>query len=482
MQDLINNLTIGFGVAFTLQNLAYAFIGCLLGTLIGVLPGIGPIATIAMLLPATYALPPVAALIMLAGIYYGAQYGGSTTAILVNLPGESSSVVTVIDGYQMARKGRAGPALAAAGMGSFFAGCVGTLILAAFAAPLTEVAFKFGPAEYFSLMVLGLIGAVVLASGSLPKAIAMIVLGLLLGLIGTPIAHSAAPAMHEAAARAAGFELHYHLIEVAGAGRADLVAILDGVRRMGFSGINVTYPYKEAVVPLLDALSPEARAMGAVNTVVARDGVLTGHNTDATGFATAYRALGRSDGDAPVAIIGTGGVGKAIGFALAGCGVSHLRLYDSDRAKAQALADQIGTRAQVEICGGVGRGRARQRHAGRHAAQPRQPHPRRPHPKVAVGGGRRLSSPLDTAAQSRAEGGRHGDDGPRAQHQPGRRCFRAVHRGPGPGGCDRRRLRPIPRRAGGQAPRSLRSRHVKHGPRATQEDQEDQNQSWRRQE
>ncbi|MBK7120655.1 MAG: tripartite tricarboxylate transporter permease [Comamonadaceae bacterium] len=185
--DLINNLSLGFGVAFTAQNLIYAFVGCLLGTLIGVLPGIGPVATIAMLLPATYALPPVAALIMLAGIYYGAQYGGSTTAILVNLPGESSSVVTVIDGYQMARKGRAGPALAAAGLGSFFAGCVGTLILAAFAAPLTEVAFKFGPAEYFSLMILGLIGAVVLASGSLLKAIAMIVLGLLLGLVGTDV-------------------------------------------------------------------------------------------------------------------------------------------------------------------------------------------------------------------------------------------------------------------------------------------------------
>jgi putative tricarboxylic transport membrane protein len=185
--DLISNLAIGFGVAFTPINLLYCFIGCLLGTLIGVLPGIGPVATIAMLLPATYALPPVSALIMLAGIYYGAQYGGSTTAILVNLPGESSSVVTVIDGYQMARQGRAGPALAAAGLGSFFAGCVGTLILAAFAAPLTEVAFKFGPAEYFSLMVLGLIGAVVLASGSLVKAIGMIVLGLLLGLVGTDV-------------------------------------------------------------------------------------------------------------------------------------------------------------------------------------------------------------------------------------------------------------------------------------------------------
>ena len=185
--DLFTNLSLGFSVAFTTQNLMYAFIGCLLGTLIGVLPGIGPLATIAMLLPATYALPPVAALIMLAGIYYGAQYGGSTTAILVNLPGESSSVVTVIDGYQMARNGRAGPALAAAGLGSFFAGCVGTLILAAFAAPLTELAFKFGPAEYFSLMILGLIGAVVLASGSLLKAIAMIVLGLLLGMVGTDV-------------------------------------------------------------------------------------------------------------------------------------------------------------------------------------------------------------------------------------------------------------------------------------------------------
>ncbi|WP_382162577.1 tripartite tricarboxylate transporter permease [Hydrogenophaga sp. ANAO-22] len=185
--DLITNLSIGFGVAFTAQNLIYAFVGCLLGTLIGVLPGIGPVATIAMLLPATYGLPPEAALIMLAGIYYGAQYGGSTTAILVNLPGEASSVVTVIDGYQMARKGRAGPALAAAGLGSFFAGCAGTLILAAFAPPLTEVALKFGPAEYFSLMVLGLIGAVVLASGSLLKAVAMILLGLAFGLVGTDV-------------------------------------------------------------------------------------------------------------------------------------------------------------------------------------------------------------------------------------------------------------------------------------------------------
>ncbi len=185
--DLLANLALGFGVAFTPINLAYAFGGALLGTLIGVLPGLGPVATIAMLLPSIYALDATPALIMLAGIYYGAQYGGSTTAILINVPGESSSVVTAIDGYQMARKGRAGAALAAAGLGSFFAGCVGTIIIAAFAPPLTELAFKFGPAEYFSLMVLGLIGAVVLASGSLLKAIAMIILGLLLAQVNTDV-------------------------------------------------------------------------------------------------------------------------------------------------------------------------------------------------------------------------------------------------------------------------------------------------------
>ena len=185
--ELLNNLALGFQVALTLQNLLYAFGGAVLGTLIGVLPGLGPVATIAMLLPSIYALDATPALIMLAGIYYGAQYGGSTTAILINVPGESSSVVTAIDGYQMARQGRAGAALAAAGLGSFFAGCVGTIVIAAFAPPLTELAFKFGPAEYFSLMVMGLIGAVVLASGSLIKAVSMILLGLLLGQINTDV-------------------------------------------------------------------------------------------------------------------------------------------------------------------------------------------------------------------------------------------------------------------------------------------------------
>jgi putative tricarboxylic transport membrane protein len=185
--DLLNNLLLGFQTALSLQNLMYAFVGALIGTMIGVLPGLGPIATIAMLLPATYALPPIAALIMLAGIYYGAQYGGSTTSILVNIPGESSSVVTAIDGYQMARRGRAGAALSIAALSSFFAGCVATLVLAAFAPALAELALNFGAAEYFSLMVLGLIGAVVLASGDLLKAICMIVLGLLLGLVGTDV-------------------------------------------------------------------------------------------------------------------------------------------------------------------------------------------------------------------------------------------------------------------------------------------------------
>jgi shikimate dehydrogenase len=175
----------------------------------------------------------------------------------------------------------------------------------------------------------------------------------LLGLIGSPIAHSATPAAQEAAARAAGLEAHYHLIEVAGARRDDLVAMLEGVRRLGFSGINVTYPYKEAVVPLLDGLSEQAAAMGAVNTIVVDGTRLVGHNTDASGFATAYRRLGRQDGDRPVAIIGTGGVGKAIAFALAGCGVGRLRLYDTDSSKAEALAALVGGRAEVMVADGA---------------------------------------------------------------------------------------------------------------------------------
>ncbi len=187
MGDLISNLSLGFGVALSLQNLGLAFLGCLVGTLIGVLPGVGPIATIAMLLPITFGLDPVGALIMLAGIYYGAQYGGSTTAILVNIPGEATSVVTALDGHEMAKQGRAGVALGIAAIGSFFAGTVATLVIAALGAPLTGLALIFGPTEYFSLMVMGLVFAVVLARGSILKAIAMILVGVLLSTVGTDL-------------------------------------------------------------------------------------------------------------------------------------------------------------------------------------------------------------------------------------------------------------------------------------------------------
>jgi len=188
MMDIFSNLALGFATASTTWNLLFCLIGVILGTLIGVLPGIGATATIAMLLPITFQIgDPVSSLIMLAGIYYGAQYGGSTTAILINMPGESSSAVTAIDGYQMARKGRAGAALAIAAIGSFFAGTVSTLLVALLAPPLTSIALEFGAAEYFSLMVVGLVSSIALAHGSIVKALAMVVLGLLLGLVGTDI-------------------------------------------------------------------------------------------------------------------------------------------------------------------------------------------------------------------------------------------------------------------------------------------------------
>ena len=185
--DLIANLALGFETALTPINIFWCFIGVLLGTLVGVLPGIGPTATIAMLLPITFTFSPVTALIMLSGIYYGAQYGGSTTAILINLPGESSSAVTAIDGYQMAKKGRAGAALATAALGSFFAGSVATLLLAIAAPPLARIALNFGAPEYFALIVLGLLVSISLAHGSVTKALGMIILGLLLGTVGQDI-------------------------------------------------------------------------------------------------------------------------------------------------------------------------------------------------------------------------------------------------------------------------------------------------------
>src|SRR5881398_2101642 len=187
MSDLLSNLLMGFHVAANPYNVLFCLLGALVGTLVGVLPGIGTVATIAMLLPITFGLPPVGALIMLAGIYYGAQYGGSTTSVLVNIPGEATSVITCLDGHQMARQGRAGPALSIAAIGSFFAGCVATVLVAALGAPLTGLALLFGPAEYFSLMVLGLIFAVVLAKGSVLKAVAMVVTGLLLSMVGSDL-------------------------------------------------------------------------------------------------------------------------------------------------------------------------------------------------------------------------------------------------------------------------------------------------------
>ena len=185
--DLAGNLAHGMSVALSLKNVGLCFLGCLIGTLVGVLPGVGPVATISMLLPITFGIDPVGALIMLAGIYYGAQYGGSTTAILVNIPGEITSVVTTLDGHQMAKQGRAGVALGIAAIGSFVAGTFSTLVIAALALPLTAVALKFGPADYFSLMVLGLMFAVVLARGSVPKAIGIILVGVLMSTVGTDL-------------------------------------------------------------------------------------------------------------------------------------------------------------------------------------------------------------------------------------------------------------------------------------------------------
>ncbi|MFC7399324.1 tripartite tricarboxylate transporter permease [Chelatococcus sp. GCM10030263] len=185
--EIFDHLALGFSTALTFQNVGLCLLGCLIGTLVGVLPGVGPIATITMLLPITFGIDPIGALIMLAGIYYGAQYGGSTTAILVNIPGEATAVVTTLDGHQMAKQGRAGTALGIAAIGSFFAGCVATLVIAAVATPLTRLALLFGPAEYFSLMTMGLAFAVVLARGSVLKAIAMVLAGLLLSTVGTDL-------------------------------------------------------------------------------------------------------------------------------------------------------------------------------------------------------------------------------------------------------------------------------------------------------
>jgi TctA family transporter len=243
--DLLSNLALGFATAASPENLLFCLIGVILGTLIGVLPGIGATATIAMLLPITFQLEPVSSLIMLAGIYYGAQYGGSTTAILINMPGESSSAVTAIDGYQMARRGKAGTALAVAALGSFFAGTVATLLVAIFAPPLTVIALKFGAAEYFSLMVLGLVSAIALAHGSILKALAMVVLGLLLGLVGTDI-YSGTPRFNLGVTEYAD-GLNFVALAVGVFGIAEILRNLEGGQDRSVLGTRLTglFPSRE---------------------------------------------------------------------------------------------------------------------------------------------------------------------------------------------------------------------------------------------
>ncbi|MPZ45144.1 MAG: tripartite tricarboxylate transporter permease [Betaproteobacteria bacterium] len=246
ISELFPNLYLGFSVALTLSNLMYCFIGVFLGTMIGVLPGIGPLATIAMLLPITFNLPAIPALIMLSGIYYGCQYGGSTTAILVKLPGESASVVTCIDGHEMAKAGRAGPALAIAAIGSFFAGTVGTILIAQFGPPIAEMALQFGAAEYFSLMVMGLIAASVLAYGSMSKSLAMVLLGLIIGIIGTDVNSGMARFSFGIAGLTDG--ISFSVIAMGLFGVAEIVKNLEGVggkRDLLFQKLKHLYPTKE---------------------------------------------------------------------------------------------------------------------------------------------------------------------------------------------------------------------------------------------
>ena len=253
--DLLSHLGLGLATAATAVNLFYCLAGVFLGTAIGVLPGLGPVATIAMLLPVTFGLPPETALIMLAGIFYGAQYGGSTTAILVNLPGESSSVVTALDGYQMARQGRAGTALATAAIASFFAGTVCTLLIALAAPPLSEMALKFGPADYFSLMVLGLVASIVLASGSLLHALGMIILGLLLGLIGTDVNSGTARFSFELPELNDG--INFVVVAMGVFGLGEIIANLqtEGTRSVTVTKISGLMPsrddFKRMVAPIL---------------------------------------------------------------------------------------------------------------------------------------------------------------------------------------------------------------------------------------
>jgi putative tricarboxylic transport membrane protein len=276
--DLVSNLALGFSVAFSPMNLVFCAIGVLVGTLIGVLPGVGSVATIAMLLPITFGLPPVGALIMLAGIYYGAQYGGSTTSILVNIPGEATSVVTTLDGYQMAKQGRAGPALAIAAIGSFFAGCVSTVLVAAVGGPLTSLALMFGPAEYFSLMVLGLIFAVVLAKGSIVKALAMIVLGLLASMVGSDLETGASRMAFDIPELADG--LQFAVLAMGIFGFAEIIRNLEGTIDRSIVTARIT-----GLMPTVKDLKDSFGAILRGTTIGSAVGILPGGGAVIASFA-----------------------------------------------------------------------------------------------------------------------------------------------------------------------------------------------------
>lgn len=278
MIDLFSNLALGFSVAVSPTNIALCFTGVLVGTLVGVLPGIGPVASIAMLLPITFSLPPVGALIMLAGIYYGAQYGGSTTSILVNIPGEASSVVTTLDGFQMAQRGRAGAALAIAAIGSFVAGTVATILVAVLGAPLTRVALLFGAPEYFSLMVVGLVFAVVLASGSIAKAVAMILVGLLLSMIGTDLDSGAARMGLGIPQLADG--IGFVVIAMGVFGIAEVIRNVEAPERRGIVQGRVT-----GLMPTKDDLKASAGAIGRGTAIGTALGILPGGGAVISSFA-----------------------------------------------------------------------------------------------------------------------------------------------------------------------------------------------------
>ena len=276
--DLLSHLALGLSVAVTPINLGLCLLGVLVGTLIGVLPGLGPVATIAMLLPLTFGLPPTGALIMLAGIYYGAQYGGSTTSILVNIPGEASSVVTTLDGFQMARQGRAGAALAIAAIASFVAGTVATVLVAALSTPLTTVALAFGAPEYFSLMVLGLAFAVVLSHGSVPKAVAAILLGLVLSMVGSDLVTGAARMTFGIADLSDG--IGFVVIAMGVFGFAEIIRNLEAPERRGAIGGRIT-----GLMPTRADLVQSAPAIGRGTLIGSLLGILPGGGAVIASFA-----------------------------------------------------------------------------------------------------------------------------------------------------------------------------------------------------